>query len=314
MTRIRRVAAASAVALAAGAVLSGCSSVPEWAGSADAPADAASSTPLPSTATSGNRSGAPPSPSSSTSAATPSRTPTATSTPSRAPGASPSPSASPGPSATSSAKPSAKASTKAKPPPQLRYGDSGTKVTALQKRLTDLGYWLGRTDGDFGPLTQQAVFALQKAAGISRDGIVGPKTRKALDRGVRPKATLKGDGVEIDIARQLLLVVRKGKVSTVLNTSTGNGEPYTTTFGTPSIAVTPRGTFSVIRAVDGMAESSLGKLWRPRYFTGSGYAVHGSSSVPPYPASHGCVRVSNAAMNMVWAEKLMPIGSTITIH
>jgi len=26
------------------------------------------------------------------------------------------------------------------------------------------------------------------------------------------------------------------------------------------------------------------------YFTG-GYAIHGTPSVPPYPASHGCVRI-----------------------
>ena len=63
-----------------------------------------------------------------------------------------------------------------------------------------------------------------------------------------------------------------------------------------------------------MDESSLGMLWRPIYFTGSGYAVHGSTSVPPWPASHGCVRVSNAAIDMVWAQDLMPIGSTIKVR
>ena len=74
------------------------------------------------------------------------------------------------------------------------------------------------------------------------------------------------------------------------------------------------GTFTFLRRVDGMDESSLGKLWRPIYFTSTGYAVHGSSSVPPWPASHGCVRVSNAAIDMVWAQGLMPVGSTIRIR
>ena len=36
--------------------------------------------------------------------------------------------------------------------------------------------------------------------------------------------------------------------------------------------------------------SPLGTLFDPMYFTG-GYAVHGNPIVPPYPASHGCVRV-----------------------
>ena len=31
-------------------------------------------------------------------------------------------------------------------------------------------------------------------------------------------------------------------------------------------------------------------MYRPNYFYG-GYAVHGMTSVPAYPASHGCVRM-----------------------
>lgn len=67
-------------------------------------------------------------------------------------------------------------------------------MLATQQRLTELGYWLGTPDGHFGALTQQAVFALQKAAGLSRDGSVGPKTAKALADGIRPRATLSGNG------------------------------------------------------------------------------------------------------------------------
>jgi lipoprotein-anchoring transpeptidase ErfK/SrfK len=37
-------------------------------------------------------------------------------------------------------------------------------------------------------------------------------------------------------------------------------------------------------------------LWRPNNLW-RGYAVHGSTSVPAYPASHGCVRVAVPAMN-----------------
>ena len=40
----------------------------------------------------------------------------------------------------------------------------------------------------------------------------------------------------------------------------------------------------------GFDPSPLGTLFDPMYFTG-GYAVHGNPTVPPYPASHGCVRV-----------------------
>jgi len=67
-------------------------------------------------------------------------------------------------------------------------------VLALQQRLKALGYWLGTPDGSFGSLTQQAVWALQKSAGLQRDGVVGPKTMKALEAGTRPRATLNGNG------------------------------------------------------------------------------------------------------------------------
>jgi len=186
-------------------------------------------------------------------------------------------------------------------------------VLATQQRLTELGYWLGTPDGHFGALTQQAVFALQKAAGLSRDGSVGPKTAKALADGIRPRATLSGNGVEIVLDRQLLLVVRGGTVKTILNTSTGNRERYTSTSGNPAVAITPKGTFKVYRGVDGPLTNSLGELWRPRFFH-KGIAVHGSPNIPPWPASHGCARLSNAAINMIWDKNLMPIGSTVVVR
>jgi peptidoglycan hydrolase-like protein with peptidoglycan-binding domain len=43
-------------------------------------------------------------------------------------------------------------------------------VLALQKRLVRLGYWNGKSDGSYGQLTHQAVYALEKAAQLDRDG------------------------------------------------------------------------------------------------------------------------------------------------
>ncbi|GLU48598.1 peptidoglycan-binding protein [Nocardiopsis ansamitocini] len=183
----------------------------------------------------------------------------------------------------------------------LRQGAKGSQVKAIQQRLIDLGYWLDGADGEFGPLTTQAVYAVQKAAGIERDGVVGPATRAALDKGVRPKAsTSSGNVVEIDLARQLLLVVSDGKVRRIFNTSTGSGKPYVSN-GQKQVATTPKGRYPVFRAVDAWDPGPLGALYRPKYFN-RGIAVHGYSSVPPYPASHGCARVSIAAMDWLWAN------------
>ncbi|MFL1379556.1 MULTISPECIES: L,D-transpeptidase family protein [unclassified Nocardiopsis] len=205
------------------------------------------------------------------------------------------------------------------PPPahaagrELRNGDSGRAVTALQEDLLDLGYWLDGADGEFGPNTAQAVLALQKAAGIDRDGVVGPDTRAALADGVRPSATTTGDGLEIDLRRQLLLVVSSGEVEYTLNTSTGSGKPYLGSDGSERIAVTPTGSYTVFRQVSGWDPGPYGALYAPMYFNG-GIAVHGYPSVPAYPASHGCARVSLPAMDWLREEGHIAVGTPVLVR
>lgn len=200
-------------------------------------------------------------------------------------------------------------------PAELARGATGERVVALQQRLADLGYFIGAPDGDFGGGTQQAVWALQKAAGLSRDGVVGPATQAALDQGVTPQPRSgSGKVVEIDLDRQLLLAVEDGRVVTVINASSGNGESYEAK-GRTYRAGTPRGTFQVGRQVNGNHSSSLelGDMWRPKFFTG-GIAVHGSGSIPPWPASHGCVRVANSAMNWLWDTWRADPGTTVLVY
>jgi lipoprotein-anchoring transpeptidase ErfK/SrfK len=47
------------------------------------------------------------------------------------------------------------------------------------------------------------------------------------------------------------------------------------------------------------------------YFTG-GYAIHGNPSVPPYPASHGCVRVPMWVAPLLYATT--PYGQTVYVY
>src|SRR6266540_2326421 len=63
--------------------------------------------------------------------------------------------------------------------------------------------------------------------------------------------------------------------------------------------------------INGWRTSKLGRLYRPAYFYG-GYAVHGSWSVPAYPASHGCVRVTIAAMDRLYNG--MPVGLPVKVY
>lgn len=62
----------------------------------------------------------------------------------------------------------------------LQMNSSGPDVLALQQRLKDLGFDPNGIDGKFGPGTQAAVIAFQKANGLQVDGMVGPNTRAAL--------------------------------------------------------------------------------------------------------------------------------------
>ncbi|MGE6610659.1 L,D-transpeptidase family protein [Peribacillus sp. NPDC076916] len=64
--------------------------------------------------------------------------------------------------------------------PSLKKGSSGPKVIELQKRLTKLGYSTKGVDGSFGKNTEVAVKKFQKSKKLTSDGVVGPKTKKAL--------------------------------------------------------------------------------------------------------------------------------------
>ena len=95
----------------------------------------------------------------------------------------------------------------------------------------------------------------------------------------------------------------------MFNTSTGSDHPYTLDGVARTPRTRPRACSRSIRQVDGSDKGPLGQLYRPKYFTDTGIAVHGYTDVPPYPASHGCVRVSNTAIDCIWANNILPIGA-----
>lgn len=197
--------------------------------------------------------------------------------------------------------------------PTIRKGASGQHIYALQQFLAQRSYWCGTPDGYFGALTQQAVYALQKARGLTRDAIVGQQTLKALADRALPPILDQGAGtrVVVDLERQLLTVLSDGLLQVTLNTSTGNGEPYDW-YGRELDANTPAGAYEVFSTYSaGWQTGPLGDLYRPQYFNG-GIAVHGSDFIPPYPDSHGCCRVSVPAMDMLW-EGVMTTGTPVRV-
>lgn len=193
------------------------------------------------------------------------------------------------PTASPTASPSASPTASPKPKPPAY------DVKAVQRTLTALRYYLGGIDGERDGAFRSAVMAFQKVNGLGADGAVGPKTLAALKHPVAPR--LKGSGagtrVEVDLTKQVLYLVKDGVLARVLPVSSGSGEHYRTKSGSLATALTPVGYYTIERRIVGERIADLGTLYDPQYFY-RGWAIHGSNSVPAYPASHGCVRVTRA--------------------
>jgi len=208
-------------------------------------------------------------------------------------------------------------------PPVVGVGKSdGADTLRAQERLLELGFWVQDTDGDYGVTTTQAVMAFQKYYGLITDGVLGDQTAAMMTAATeRPRGRADaGTLVEIDKGLQLLFFVVDGESRWVLNTSTGTeiayDEPDKNTPDARQVgdSVTRNGLHDVYRErSEGWWEGDLGEIYRPKYFTG-GIAVHGSNSIPDYPASHGCVRVSVPAMDWIWETELMPLDAPVWVH
>ncbi|MGI8336869.1 peptidoglycan-binding protein [Actinomadura scrupuli] len=176
--------------------------------------------------------------------------------------------------------------------PTLRRGARGPAVRRLQTRLRALRYDPGAVDGRYGDLTVHAVWAFQKVNGLGPSSTVGPATWAALARPRTPRALVRvgaAGRIEISLRKQLLVLYKHGTVRLITHISSGSGRRYFSQ-GAWHTATTPTGNFKIFRRIRGWHRSPLGLLYNPVYFTG-GVAVHGEGSVPPYPASHGCVRI-----------------------
>lgn len=61
-----------------------------------------------------------------------------------------------------------------------KFGSRGAEVSAIQVRLSSLGYYKGNIDGIYGSATEAAVKQFQYDNGLVADGIAGEKTLAAL--------------------------------------------------------------------------------------------------------------------------------------
>jgi lipoprotein-anchoring transpeptidase ErfK/SrfK len=178
--------------------------------------------------------------------------------------------------------------------PELSPGARGPGVLQLEERLRALHYAV-QVDGEYGDDDVEAVYAFQKVEGLPRTGAVTPALWARLARAHVPPARYSGNHIEVDKTRQVLFVVRGGKVALVVAVSTG------------ATGNTPLGLWHVYRKVIGFDWV----LYYPNYFL-RGFAVHGYPDVPPYPASHGCVRIPMWIATQVYGD--IALGTVIYVY
>jgi lipoprotein-anchoring transpeptidase ErfK/SrfK len=119
----------------------------------------------------------------------------------------------------------------------------------------------------------------------------------ALSRAGIPKAHFaSGDHVEVDKTRQVLFEVRRGRVVRVIHVSTG------------ATGNTPVGRWHVYWKSPGL--NSHGMYYSLYWLRG--FAIHGYASVPPWPASHGCVRMPMWLAPGLYSR--WTVGATVRVY
>jgi hypothetical protein len=186
---------------------------------------------------------------------------------------------------------------------------SKERVREVQQDLRRLGVNV-TVDGEEGPRTRQGVCAarrLLRYKQVSRNRIT-KKDVTALRKATAWTKPRHGKNyLWVDRRCQMLYQAKGGRFVRVLKASTG-----------ASGHATPGGTYKITWRWPGWHDSSEypsdsgnGNMYNAMYFRSGGYAVHGSRSVPHYPASHGCVRVTWGGANQLWDS--VPIGTKVII-
>ena len=186
--------------------------------------------------------------------------------------------------------------------PRLAFGARGIAVSQLGGQLRRLHYAAPFGSG-FDSRMLDAIYAFQKVHGLPRTGVVDARFWHALakPRTPLPRFAQPTRHIEVNKGLQVLYVVQGSKVALIVPISTAG----------VAGAFTPVGRFAVYRKVGGFDPSPLGTIYDALYFCG-GSAIHGNPSVPPYPASHGCVRIPMWVAPHLY--RTVPYGETVYVY
>jgi hypothetical protein len=178
----------------------------------------------------------------------------------------------------------------------LALGMHGTAVRNMQARLAALKYYPGKIDGQFGLDTLEAVWAFKEVQGFpinsANQDVVSIAVERRLVHPRAPKVLVPRGGsmrVEVNMGNETLVLYNRSKVELISHVSTGAG----CLLGQGCGWDTPTGNYHALGYANGWIQVPLGHMYNSVWFIGEVFAIHGEydSSVPFYPASHGCVRV-----------------------
>ncbi|HKO98444.1 MAG TPA: L,D-transpeptidase family protein [Pyrinomonadaceae bacterium] len=190
-------------------------------------------------------------------------------------------------------------------------GLTSAQTKEAEQKLANMGYWTGAIDGRFDTATRSALIAFQKWEGRPVNGHFTFDELEAIRNSNPPKARDTGYAhVEVDLDRQVLLLVGDDSRVRVLPISSGSGKTFIAE-GQTSIAHTPRGRFLVYDKIVGWEKGEFRSMYYSNYISG-GVAIHGSPTVPIQPASHGCIRIPIFAAREM--SKLLPIGTIVLVY
>jgi peptidoglycan hydrolase-like protein with peptidoglycan-binding domain len=185
------------------------------------------------------------------------------------------------------------------------------EVRDTEQMLSDLGFWTGPIDGVLDVGSRSALIAFQKWQRREATGQLTIDELEAIRTSASPRAREIGyEHVEVDLDRQVLMLVKEDGSVRVLPVSTGNNATFVDE-GQQSIAYTPRGRFLVYAKDIGWKTGSLGSTYYANFISG-GVAIHGSRNVPNEPASHGCIRIPMFAAREVSSH--LKLGTIVLVY
>ncbi len=161
----------------------------------------------------------------------------------------------------------------------LSAGSSGPYVTGMLTGLQRLKFRIPGMGATFTTSVKDSVMAFQKAYRLSRTYVFNTACWRKLDGAklIKPRYSSPATHIEVDKGRQILMLVKGGKPLAIICVSTG------------ATGNTPEGSFHIQQKHSFTTAGSFGVLVRTMGFIGN-FAIHGYAPVPPYPASHGCIR------------------------